>query len=64
MAGKSAAEFVYRAGWGKERCCKSGGISGNFGGAGPDLGPLGAVRMKIVSHCRRTAGWVYDLCRS
>ena len=52
------------AGWGKEkRCCKSGGISGNFGGAGSDLGPLGAVPMKIVSHYRRTAGWVYDQCR-
>jgi hypothetical protein len=25
----------------KERCCKSGGISGNFGGAGSDLGALG-----------------------
>src|ERR1700693_1376792 len=25
------------AGWGKEKCCKSGGISGNFGGAGADL---------------------------
>jgi hypothetical protein len=24
---------------------------------------LGAVRMKIVSHYRRTAGWVYDQCR-
>ena len=24
---------------------------------------LGAVRMKIVSHYRRTAGWVYDHCR-
>jgi len=24
------AESVLQAGWGKERCCKSGGISGNF----------------------------------
>jgi hypothetical protein len=24
---------------------------------------LGAVRMKIVSHYRRTAGWVYGQCR-
>jgi hypothetical protein len=23
----------------------------------------GAVRMKIVSHYRRTTGWVYDQCR-
>jgi hypothetical protein len=41
---------------------KSGGISGKFGDAGSDLGALGAVRMKIVSHYRRTAGRVYDPC--
>jgi hypothetical protein len=47
----------------KERCRKSGGISGNFGG-GADLRPWGgAVYMKIVSHCRGTAGWVYDQYR-
>jgi hypothetical protein len=48
---------------GKERCYKSDGISGNFGGVGSDFRPLGGVRMKIVSHCRRTTGWVYDQCR-
>lgn len=47
----------------RRRCCKGDGISGNFGGVGSDLRPLGAVRMKIVSHCRRTAEWVYDQCR-
>jgi hypothetical protein len=35
-----AAESVYK-GLGKEKCCKSGGISGNFGGATSDLGALG-----------------------
>jgi hypothetical protein len=40
---KSAAESGDN-GRRKERCCKSGGISGNFGGAGSDLEPLGAVR--------------------
>jgi len=25
-------------------------------GAGADLGPLGALRMKIVSHCREQTG--------
>jgi hypothetical protein len=49
--------------WRKERCCKSGGISGNFGGAGSALGPSSAVRMRIVSQCREQAGWVYDRCR-
>jgi hypothetical protein len=34
-----------------------------FGGAGADLRLLGAVRMKIVSHWRLTAGWLYDQCR-
>jgi hypothetical protein len=53
MDGRSiAAELVYR-GLGEERWCKSGGISGNFGGAGSDLGPLWAVCMQIVSQ----AGW-------
>jgi len=33
-----------------------------FGGAGADLGLLGALRMKIVSHWQRRAGRVYDLC--
>jgi len=50
-----AAESVYK-GLGKEKCCKSGGISGNFGGAGADLRPLGTLRMKIVSQCREQAG--------
>jgi len=44
-------------GLGKEKCGKSGGISGNFGGAGEDPRPLGALRMKIVSQCREQAGW-------
>jgi hypothetical protein len=35
-----------------EKCCKSGGRSGNFGGAGADLRPLATLRMKIVSQCR------------
>jgi hypothetical protein len=48
LVAKSAAESVYK-GLGKEKCCKSGGISGNFGGAGADLRPLRALRMKIVS---------------
>jgi hypothetical protein len=52
-----AAESVYK-GLGKEKCCKSGGISGNFGGTGADLRPLGALRMKTVSQCREQAGWV------
>lgn len=30
------------------------------GGVGADFRPLGAVRIKIVLHCRRTAGRVYD----
>jgi hypothetical protein len=51
-----AAESVYK-GLGKEKCCKSGGISGNFGGTGADLRPLGALRMKTVSQCREQAGW-------
>ena len=37
---KSAAEFVYN-GLGKEKCCKSDGISGNGGGPGLVLRPLG-----------------------
>jgi hypothetical protein len=52
-----AAESVHK-GHGKERCCKSGEISGNFGGAGAALRPLGALQMKIVSQCREQAGWV------
>jgi hypothetical protein len=39
------------------------GYRGNFGGAGSDLGPLGAIRMRIVSQSREPAGWVYDQCR-
>jgi hypothetical protein len=50
-----AAESVYK-GLGKEKCCKRGGISGNFGGAGADLRPLGTLRMRIVSQCREQAG--------
>ena len=42
---------------------QSGGISGNFGGAGADLRPLGALRMKIVSQCREQARWVYNSSR-
>ncbi len=49
-----------KAGEGRRGVCKSDGISGNFGGVGSDLGPSGAVRMKIVSLCQRTAEWVYD----
>jgi hypothetical protein len=32
-----AAESVYKGLGKEERCCKSGGMSGNFGGAGSDL---------------------------
>jgi hypothetical protein len=35
---------------GRARCCKSGGISDNFGAAGTDVRPLGTVRMKILFH--------------
>jgi hypothetical protein len=54
-----ATESVYK-GLGKEKCCKSGGISGNFGGAGADLRLLGALLMKIVSQCREQEEWVQD----
>src|ERR1035438_4877079 len=36
-----AAESVYKGLGKEERRCKSRGISGNFGGAGSDLGALG-----------------------
>ena len=42
-----AAESVYKRLGKEEKCCKSGGISGNFGGAGTDLRSLGTLRMKI-----------------
>ena len=31
----------------KKKCCKNGGIAGNFGGSDVDLRPLGTLRMKI-----------------
>jgi len=40
-----AAKSVYQGLGKEERCCKSEGISGSFGGAGPDLG---AVRGRSV----------------
>lgn len=52
-----ASESVNK-GLGKEKCCKSGGISGNFGGIGANLRPLGARRMKTVSQCREQTGRV------
>ena len=51
----SSAESVYK-GLGKEKCCESGGISGNFGGAGADLRPPGGA---LDEHCfilSRTGG--------
>src|ERR1022692_3625221 len=44
---------------GKEMCCKSDGISGNFGSVGSDLRPLGADRMKKLFH---TVGEQRDGC--
>jgi hypothetical protein len=51
----SSAESVYK-GLGKEKCCESGGISGNFGGASADLRPPGGA---LDEHCfilSRTGG--------
>jgi hypothetical protein len=55
MDGWSSAAELVCSGLGEGEVLQSGGISGNFGGVGSDLGPLGAVRMQIVSHYRRTA---------
>jgi hypothetical protein len=44
----------------KERCCKSGGISGNFRRCWCGSQTVGALQMKIVSQCREQARWVYD----
>jgi hypothetical protein len=45
---------------GKERCCESGLECGAIAGcAGADRGPLGALRMKIVSQRREQAKRVY-----
>jgi hypothetical protein len=40
MAVKSAGEFV-SIGLGEGEVLQSGGMSGNFGSTGPDLGPFG-----------------------
>ena len=60
-----AAESVYK-GLGKEKCCKSGGISGNFGGAGAELRPLRRSGWKLfhnVANRRdgRTIGTVFEV---
>jgi hypothetical protein len=64
-----AAESVLPAGWGKQRCCKNGGIAGNFRprwcgsrtvGGGPYRNRL-TVAAKSGTGCMMTAVVVFRI---